>query len=138
MRRRVVKRRSKTPSETGIGTPSSNHPALGDAQSGCHEKGVIISYPDRAYADQRALTLLSQLRRYLSSSEYSETLPVQIMECCNQIRRLAITEKTAALEMSGAFDVREHPIYFRVLLLPHKRSSDAAPVLILLSGIAPS
>ena len=94
--------------------------------------GLVLAYPDRSYADHRGLTFLHQLRQYLPNAEYHEALPARIMECCREVRNRVSAEHPTQLEMTGAFELGEQTIGFRVLALPSKRPSHRMPMLILL------
>jgi hypothetical protein len=100
------------------------------------DSGVVVAYPDRSYADQKALTLLNQLRQHLPNADYREALPAQIMNCCTELRRRGSFDQTRRLEMIGTFDLDDQSIRFRVLSLSPKQPSDAAPVLVLLDLIS--
>ena len=112
---------------------SDNEPISRSPRS--RETGLVVSYPDRSYADHKALTLLNQLRQHLPNADYRETLLAQIMKCCSEMRRASF-EQTGRLEMMGAFDVGDQSIRFRVLSLSPKRPSESAPVLVLLDLIS--
>ena len=96
------------------------------------ETGLVVVYPDRSYADQKGRTFLNQLHQYLPNAEYYEALPARIMECCRGMRNRVTLEYPAQLEMTGAFDLGEENIRFRVLSVPLKRQCDRTTVLILL------
>jgi len=99
------------------------------------ETGLVVAYPDRSYADHKGLIFLSRLRRYLPNDEHHEALPARIMECCREMRNRGSLEDPARLEMTGAFDLGEESLRFRVLSFPLKRPSDRMPVVILLDVI---
>ena len=108
----------------------------GNAKDTRKDSGVVVAYPNRSYADQKALTLLNQLRQHLPNADYRDALPAQIMNCCTEMRRRGSLEKTGRLEMTGTFDLDDQSIRFRVLSLSPKQPSDAAPVLVLLDLIS--
>jgi hypothetical protein len=99
------------------------------------ETGLVVSYPDRSYADPKGVTFLSHLRQYLPNAEYHEALPARILECCREVRSRVSLEHPVQLEMTGAFEFGEQSFRFRVLSLPLNRRSDRVPVLILLDVI---
>ena len=96
------------------------------------KKGVVVAYPDKAYADHEALTLLNQLRQHLPSSEYRDALPAQIVKCCTEIRNQTSSAEAARFEMLGTFDIGQQSIRFRAVSLPPKRPGDTMPILVLL------
>ena len=111
---------------------SNDEPDSAVLPSASRETGLILAYPDRAYADHRGLTLLGQLRQHLSEADYCEALPAQIMDCCHEIRRRASSGDMARLEMTGSFDVGNLLMRFRAVSLPLKRPSAGMPVLVML------
>jgi hypothetical protein len=51
----------------------------GKSEGTRRDSGVVVAYPNRSYANQKALTLLNQLRQHLPNEDYREDLPTQIM-----------------------------------------------------------
>jgi len=108
----------------------------GNAKDTRKDSGVVVVYPNRSYADQKALTLLNRLRQHLPNADYREALPAQIVNCCTEMRRRGRFEQTERLEMTGTFALDDQSVRFRVLSLSPKQPSDAAPVLVLLDLIS--
>jgi hypothetical protein len=103
-----------------------------ESPGNCQGTGLVLAYPDRFYADHKGLTFLDKLRQHLPKAEYYEALPARVMECCREVRHRMSVEYLVQLELTGAFDLGEQALYFRVLSLPMKRPSHRRPVLILL------
>jgi len=99
------------------------------------QTGLVVCYPDRAYADHKGLTFLGHLRRYLPNAEYHEALPARMMECCREMRNRVSVEHPAPLEITGSLELGEQTLRFRVVSLPWTRPRHDAPVLLLLNLI---